>query len=228
MLFCLGVVAKESFAVEVCVFAVPVDSPLGLLGQGVSTDWILTLAKLDQNLLATGSQDCSVLVWSLSTSGKLLFNLTGHSRWVITMVKLEDNLLASRSFFEMIIWNVTSGTQKFSQSLGYSVAYPAMANLKSNLLAVANTFSYNSIEIWNVTSESVLSTVTGDYRSIVQLASLDYSLLASGGIGPSVCVWNVTSGELKYLLKYEDNSFLAALNENLLASAKGFTYSFGV
>ena len=185
------------------------------------SDWILTLAKLDGNLLASGSQDFSVIIWDLA-NGKQLFKMTGHSFWVFTMAKLDGPLLASRSFGELIIWNVTSGNQVCMQPFEAGLAYPALTRLDGNLLAVANPVGWDSIEIWNATSCSMLFTMKGDYHEVTQLVNLNSGLMASGGLGPSVDLWNVKTGQMEYSLYYEGNSVLASLDDNMLASAKGW------
>ena len=217
--------ATTSMQRTICVWNLETGQ-LDLNLTGGHTDWILSLVKLDgrrgENRLASGSQDASVCVWNLST-GELEYKLMGHKFWVITMLSLDENFLASRSFSELIIWDVVSGLLNFTLNVGVSIAYPSMAKLRNtNLLALANCDLENSIQIWDFVTHALKYKLRGEDRSATfSVLSINDELLASGNEGSFVYIWNLTSQDMKYSLSYKANSLLTYLGDDMLVSAKG-------
>ena len=142
------------------------------------------------------------------------------------MQQFIEHFLASRSFSELIIWNVTEATQNFTLSpLGNSLAYPSMTKLKNtNLLALGNTGLDNAIKIWNYPTRTLIFGLRGDSNraQMYSPVSLSNQLLASGSYGPTSFIWNITSGVEKYELSSDANSLITNLYNRMFASAKGF------
>jgi WD40 repeat protein len=65
-------------------------------------------------------------------------------------------------------------------------------------LTYENIFASSSYDqtIWNLTSSSILHTLTGHNESVFTLKSLSHKVLASGGVNKTIKMWNVTSGKL--------------------------------
>jgi WD40 repeat protein len=68
------------------------------------TDWVLSLAVLSDNTLASSYEDRTIKIWD-TTSGKELKTLSDHIRCVTSLAVLPDNTLASGSSDQTIkIW----------------------------------------------------------------------------------------------------------------------------
>jgi WD40 repeat protein len=69
----------------------------------------------DGRLLATGSDDSTIVVWDIAAEAPV-FRLTGHSQGVTSLAfSPDDNLLASGSWDGLVkLWNMESGEEKLA------------------------------------------------------------------------------------------------------------------
>jgi WD40 repeat protein len=86
-------------------------------GDGSHTNSIKSLVRAGENLLASGSDDCTIKIWNYIT-GELVYTFNyddaenqGHNGSVLSLVSINNkDLIASGSADSTIkIWNVTSG-----------------------------------------------------------------------------------------------------------------------
>lgn len=125
------------------------------------------LAALDDDRLASGSWDHSIIIWNLA-DGAQLAKLEGHTEGVLSLAALDGDRLASGSNDKsVIIWNLEDGTQ-LAKLEGHTNRVRALAALDGNSLASGGGKysseegeSDNSIIIWNLADGTRLATLEG-------------------------------------------------------------------
>ena len=154
------------------------------------SDFIYALAKLENNLLASGSDDATTKIWNL-TSSKLLQTLVSDRYGIQTLILLDNNLLASAYLFGINVWNVTSETLAYNFQSEFYPLYLPLAKLNYTLLASASID--NSIKIWDLKLGIQRFNLTGHTDEITTLISCDNTknlLLASGSKDKTIKIWN--------------------------------------
>ena len=132
-------------------------------------DKVFTLASLDNDLLATGSQDNSVKVWNVSDGSlKFSFNAAnngGHNGSVTCLANLGNNLLASGSLDKTIrIWNVSTGRLKNTFNSSSSAGISTLTLLYNRTLLVSAAVD-STLNFWNMSTMSLKYSLPGGYTN---------------------------------------------------------------
>ena len=69
------------------------------------SNWVWSLAVLQDGSLASGSGDKTIHIWDTKT-GQSTKVLSGHSSWVRSLAVLQDGSLASGSYNEIHVWKI--------------------------------------------------------------------------------------------------------------------------
>ena len=171
-----------------------VETAIALLGHGgnlVATSWyntvnvwniaentllytlyhdntVFTLASLDNDLLATGSQDNSVKVWNVSDGSlKFSFNAAngGHNGSVTCLANLGNNLLASGSLDKTIrIWDVSTGLLKSTFTSSADISISTLTLLYNRTLLVSAAVD-STLNFWNMSTMSLEYSLPGGYTN---------------------------------------------------------------
>ncbi len=185
-----------------------------ITSQSCHSAGIRAIAQLPNGMIATGSYDKTVKVWSIEqflgealeksvsdVGGKWapLKTLSGHSSSVIALQYLNDGVsLASGSAdYSIKIWNVTNGSCKnFTGHMNDILCFACSYN--GSLLVSGS--ADRTIKVWSLSrkySNTCLKTLTGHTDAVWTIALLpDQNTLFSGSLDKSIRMWNVSLGSL--------------------------------
>ena len=162
------------------------------------TERVFTVAfSPDGSIIASGSQDNSVMLWNAIT-GKHKQTLIGHEN-IVTRVAFnpKGNILASASFDSTVrLWDVRTGkirkiTSKIPTSLTGIVFNP-----KGNKIT-GWAFAGNEVYVWDVRTGKLKSTLTmrTEHVGSVVFDKDGDTIAVAGSTHPSVQLWNVMREE---------------------------------
>jgi WD40 repeat protein len=193
-----------------------------LTQQDVYIELIYSLAfSPDSKILASGSKDCTVKLWEVST-GREIICLRGHSKYINSVAFSPDGkILASGSKDKTTkLWNVITGREimTLSEHL-YGVSSVAFSPDGKTL---ATGGGDSTIKLWDVHTGQEISTIKGHSAFITSVAfSPDGRTLASGSGDKTIKLWDVpTIQEISTLEGHSDvvDSVAFSPNGQILAS----------
>ncbi|AFY44597.1 protein kinase [Nostoc sp. PCC 7107] len=159
----------------------------------------------DGQILASGSDDKTIKLWSVTT-GSEIRTLSGHSSSVNSVaISSDGQILASGSDDKTIkLWSVTTGSEIRTLS-GHSSSVNSVAISSDGQILASG--SWHTIKLWSVTTGREILTLTGHSSSVNSVAiSKDGQILASGSWHGTIKLWSVTTGsEIRTLPDHSDS-----------------------
>jgi WD40 repeat protein len=156
-------------------------------------------------MLASGSRDGTIKLWSLS-QGKLLQTLTGHTTWVSAIAfDRTGQVLASGSGDKTIkLWSIASGRETQTISGCSSSVDSLDFNAKGRILVSAG--DGNIVTARSTRTGKVLRTLTGHtgYVNCVAFSPIG-NITASASCDNTARLWNVKTGKLLYTFVGHEN-----------------------
>jgi WD40 repeat protein len=136
------------------------DYNTGLLIQSLAghTSYLYSLEVLNEQYIASGSDDKNVFVWDLNTY-TIKYNLNGHTSSVYFLKRISSNLFASTASNGVIlVWNWLEGSL-FQTLKGHSSGYwyPLVDVFDENTL-ISGAWDRN-IFLWNMSNGNIIHTV---------------------------------------------------------------------
>jgi WD40 repeat protein len=163
----------------------------------------------DGTRAVSGGQDNTVRVWDLAT-GREKAKLTGHSEMVFSVAVTADGTLAVSGSQDntMRVWNLTTGREQAKFTDRFDGWVSAVAITADGRLAVS--CGGGLMRVWDLATESTLSTFEGPYVPITPVNSIvisaDETLAVRGMEDGTVQVWNLTTGREQAKLTGHDAS----------------------
>jgi WD40 repeat protein len=151
----------------------------------------------DDQLLASGSEDCQVRIWSVNT-GECVHTLNKHTGFVWTIAFSPDSkILASGSEDKLIhLWDVSTGLH-LHELVGHTKQVRTVAfRYDDQILASAGGDC--SIRLWNIGDGSLQNSISKAHSTWIRSLSFSRhsSILASGSSDQSVKLWDSDNSTL--------------------------------
>jgi WD40 repeat protein len=157
---------------------------------------IISDQESNQEILASGSDDKTIKIWSLP-SGKLIRTFQGHNDSVTSLaVSWNRQILASGSWDKTVkLWQLNSG--KLIHTLtGHSQIVNAVA-ISPDGKIIASGSQDTTIRLWDLTSGRLLHILSGNSLGVLSLViSADGKTLVSGSSDGKINIWNLDTGQL--------------------------------
>jgi WD40 repeat protein len=152
-------------------------------------DKVLTLAPVNDGLIASGSADKSIRVWDVK-SHSCVAVLTGHRGSVLTLRCPSPGWLVSGSSDKTVkLWNVET-KEWVAELTGHRSAVFTIANLGDALLASGSLD--NTIKVWDLPGRKCVATLVGHKSWVQSIVFIEgESLLVSASADRTIKVWNV-------------------------------------
>ena len=166
-------------------------------GAEAHQDWVLSVAiSPDGRLLASGSYDRTIKLWSLP-DGALLKTLNGLSPMYPSLAISPDGRLLAwgNTSSAVVLWSLPDGgvlkTLTGHSDFVLSVAFSPDGRL------LASSSMDKTIKLWSLPDGALLKTLTGHTGYVESVAiSLDGRLLASGSDDRTIKLWSLPDGKL--------------------------------
>ncbi|RNA02788.1 serine threonine kinase [Brachionus plicatilis] len=191
------------------------------------TDSVLCLLTIDQNTIASGSEDKTIKIWNIKNS-YCIKTLTGHTDSVWCLLSIDQNTIASGSGDETVkIWKIQN-SECIKTLIGHTDRRELGRNkcittLKGHINSVwcllsidQNTIASGSkdktIKIWNIRYSEYIKTLKGHTDCVRCLLSINQNTLASGSWDATIKIWNIQNSECIKTLTGHTNSVLCLLS----------------
>jgi WD40 repeat protein len=148
------------------------------------------------DLLAAGTTKGEVRIWQAAT-GRLLFNLRGHSNWIQAVIFSPDgrSLASSSTDGTIRMWNTASGT--CFQTLSGTDGRLLSLTFSPDGQFLISGGSDHTIRIWALDSGECIQTLTGHHDWVLSVSfGPDGRTLASSGRDHTVRMWDIERGQL--------------------------------
>ena len=173
-------------------------------------NYVFVALELSDGRLAAGLFNGTIQLWNLTTY-KIDLTFNYHITIVYNMIQLSDGRVASADVGGIInIWSPT-GVTKVSL-IGNVNSVLILVELNNGLLAAGT--GNNTIQIWNITSNTLVYTLTGHSGSVTTLIQLKNGLLVSGSMDSTIKLWNANTGEMLVTLKDHSSNVHSVLENN--------------
>ena len=174
---------------------------------------VLALDQIDNDTIVSGSNDCSIRIWRISTGETLAKINTGSN--ILTLKFLGNGFqiacgLAGSSN-NLRIYNYSSGN--LVQTLnGHSSNVNTLEILDGEFMASGSADAL--VLIWSLSDYTVKYNLTGHAKNVLCLKRLSSSLLASAGdSNGTIITWNWLTGERVHTLNGHTSSlYLSSLD----------------
>ena len=151
---------------------------------------ILYILELPNNLLASSSEDATIIIWSL-TSFKPLHILKGHDDWVTYLKLLSNDRLASCSIDNTIkIWNYLNEKCIFTYE-GHTDWVNSICQLDSDLFSSCGDDC--CIKIWSINKSKEIQ--IDNNKAIKLIEKVDKERLIWCDIEGIIVVYNITENK---------------------------------
>jgi WD40 repeat protein len=162
----------------------------------------------DGRLLASGSVDSTVMIWSVETK-ELAFNLRQPAGITYLDFSPDGHSIATTGYDAVVrIWRIPEGTLTSELKGHRGTAWTVCFSPDGTTIATAGEDS--TIKIWDVNSGAMIRTLSGHTRNVWDVKfSPDGKTLASGSFDQTIRIWNVADGALMRVLNDHSQAVVA-------------------
>jgi len=157
------------------------------------------LEFISEDLIASGSEDCSIKIWSIASGTTQMTINTGQDVWSLSMLNDGSHLASGLFSGNVNIYNINTGSLKASLK-GHTGKVNDLAlfttNDNSNNDLLASSSDDSTIRIWNLTANTNRFILKVHTSAVAGLKRVSPEVLASGSMDKSVRLTNITSGQL--------------------------------
>jgi WD40 repeat protein len=160
------------------------------------TQAVLGLEWINEDTIASGSNDLTIKIWSINMAETKMTIYTGE---VVYSLKLLTNgfyLASGLGTGQINIYDIINNGSLISILVGHSLSNEIndLILLSNDLLASSS--GDRSIRIWNLTTNSTKFILQGHTERVDGLKLVSCDILASGSSDFSIKLWNITNGKL--------------------------------
>jgi WD40 repeat protein len=215
-------VAYESKSVENSIRLFNSDTGelfLRLIGH---TADVLTLERIEEKHLASGSCDGTIKIWNWM-SGQLIKNITSHTNCVNNLISVTNSSLlfsgSTNGSGTIKVLNRTSGNL-------IKTLFNRTNHLKTILMLNDGhlaSCSEKTIRILNLTQEKTTQILSGHKHDVLTLVNINITTIASGSKDCYIKLWRVNTGkELKTLMGHTNyiNTLVVISNGHLVSGSR--------
>jgi WD40 repeat protein len=157
------------------------------------SSYVWALEWLDNDTLASGSNDQTIKLWSLTTGQTKRTIQTNQLVWSLKLLNANIHLAAGLGNGDINIININDGNL-VSSLKGHTWHVYDLVQISADLLASS---SYDkTVRIWNLTTNTCKFILTGHTSYVYGLKQITPSILASGSEDRTIKLWDIASGQL--------------------------------
>ncbi|KAJ1569961.1 hypothetical protein HK096_008364 [Nowakowskiella sp. JEL0078] len=205
--------ASGSLDKSICIWNSSGSLITRLLGH---TDRVTSVcfSKINNEILFTASNDCTIRKWNLLDGSEILIGST--DAWINSIaISNDDTWLACGDVkYDVHIWDLQRDDYQ-RHLTGHTAAVLDVKFQKSGNLLASCGCDF-TIRIWRANSGELYKTLTGHTNDVRSVAfSSDGSLLASCSDDKTVKIWNIKNGkQLRIMGKITNDGLLASAGTN--------------
>ena len=173
------------------------DSNLNLLlTYNGHTGIVAGLEYIDTNIMASGSFDKTIQIWSISNGEKKRIINACAPVWSLKLLSDTNHMACGLGNGNINIYNInTSGLIAIIKGHTSWVMDFVLISGR-NLLASSSYNSDTTVRIWDLTTNTNKFTLSGHTSNVFGLKLISSDILASGSEDKTIKLWNITDGSL--------------------------------
>ncbi|KIM29916.1 hypothetical protein M408DRAFT_67053, partial [Serendipita vermifera MAFF 305830] len=153
----------------------------------------------DGGLIASGSTDCTLLVWDAETGERVLGPLNGHTNWV-NSVSFSPNgtrIVSGSSDHTILVWDAERGEPIVGPIQGHSDSVNSVSFSPDSKRIVSGS-SDSTIRIWDAETGEMMKNPLEEHADWVMSVSFspDGTRIVSGSDDSTIIVWDAETGKV--------------------------------
>ena len=169
------------------------------------TVWITAFAYINENTIASSSNDRTIQIWSFSTGATLKTINTIYEIWSLRLLGNGFHLAAGQAgngygFGYIQIYDINTGSLVTSlvghSSSSYILDLVLLSNTNGNSDVLASSSGDWTVRIWNLTTLTCKFILNGHTDQVAGLKQISVTTLASSSYDNTIKLWDITSGQI--------------------------------
>ncbi len=160
------------------------------------TQPVLGLEWINEDSIASGSNDKTIKIWSIKTGQTKITINTGNIIYSLKLLSNGFHLACGLQNGYIKIYDINNNGSLISTLVGhlYNNGVNDLILLSNDLLASSS--GDKTIRIWNLTTNSTKFILQGHTQKVNGLKLVSSDILASGSSDNLIKLWNITNGQL--------------------------------